>query len=430
MRLLEVGMKNYKSLRDVTFKPGDLSVLIGPNGAGKSNLCDALDFIGEIYRFGLDDAIAGRGGFERIRFRDNDISGAELSLSIQASLSAIDLKPAWKRRTDHPVPAEVLIRHELSIRGQSQDGHIDPYQIAGESISYDVRPRSTSKPKPLLSLSRLGSDQTQVSVSAFARESLPMLAELSDDRLHDLLRATISAGPTRSLASVAESLILPIVPIAATLGTITLHQLAPSPLRAHDVPRPNPRLHRDGSNVASVVAWLKTQEPRLFSTVLNTVSTVMPTLDDIDVVHTSLKGLQLSFQEAGFEHSWRAEEVSDGTLRTLGLMVALIDPNTHVVVIEEPENSLHSWAIWQFMDACREAVKTKQVILTTHSPALIDQLHPENVWIVSKHDVETAIHRLIDVDPVARDGWEAGHFTLAEYLETGLAPGSVPVLAR
>ena len=43
MRLLEVGIKNFKSLRDVTFKPGDLSVLIGPNGAGKSNICERLD---------------------------------------------------------------------------------------------------------------------------------------------------------------------------------------------------------------------------------------------------------------------------------------------------------------------------------------------------------------------------------------------------
>jgi predicted ATPase len=254
-----------------------------------------------------------------------------------------------------------------------------------------------------------------------------LLSELPDDRVRDLAQASIADGPTKSLASMVESLLLPIIPLASTLGSMTLYQLHPSPLRAPDVPRPDRRLHRDGSNLPSVVAWIKAHEPRMFRRVLNTVSTVMPTLDDIDVVNAPLNSLQLAFQESEFEHPWRAEEVSDGTLRILGLMVALVDPDTRVVVIEEPENSLHPWAIGQFMDACRELSRTKQIVLTTHSPALIDESKPEDIWIVSRRDGATHVQRLDDLDPDARRGWQDGDYRLSQYLGTGIVREAVPV---
>src|SRR5262249_12275702 len=69
VRLLEVSIQSFKSLKSVTLKPGPLSVFIGPNGAGKSNLCEALDFIGEMYRSGLDAAMLAHGGFGSVAYR-------------------------------------------------------------------------------------------------------------------------------------------------------------------------------------------------------------------------------------------------------------------------------------------------------------------------------------------------------------------------
>ena len=248
--------QEFQSLRDVTFKPGDLSVLIGPNGAGKSNLCEALDFVGEMYRFGVDDAIADRGGFERIRFRQGDASSG------------------------------------------------------------------------------------------------------------------------------------------------------------------------------AVLDWLKEHEPRAFSGALQCVQIVWPTLEEIDVVRTPHSGIQLLFREAGFDQPWSVHEVSEGTLRALGLFTAVFDPSTRVVVIEEPENSLHPWAVWRLIEVCREESEAKQFILTTHSPDLVDYVRPEEIWIVSKRDGATSVDPLDEIDPVARSGWEEGHFTLAEYIDTGLVPGSVPAVTR
>src|SRR5690242_6505548 len=101
--------------------------------------------------------------------------------------------------------------------------------------------------------------------------------------------------------------------------------------------------------------------------------------------------LRLAFQEAGFKLPWTVGEVSDGTVRTLGHLTALFDPSSSVAMIEEPENSLHPWAIGQFIEACREASKTKQIMLTTHSPVVVVQLKPDEIWVVSKPGAETKV---------------------------------------
>src|SRR4030042_702544 len=80
----EIRIKNYKSLRDVTFRPGRFSVLIGPNASGKSNFADAIDFIKEFYTWGLGKAIRIKGGLGKIAFK-NQKSYDEKEIHIEGS---------------------------------------------------------------------------------------------------------------------------------------------------------------------------------------------------------------------------------------------------------------------------------------------------------------------------------------------------------
>src|SRR6266849_6035281 len=86
MRILELGIHNYKSLRAVNMSPGPLSVLLGPNAAGKSNFCDAIDFLGEMYRWNLELAVARHGGFENICYRHTRRSKSPIELLVTATL--------------------------------------------------------------------------------------------------------------------------------------------------------------------------------------------------------------------------------------------------------------------------------------------------------------------------------------------------------
>lgn len=69
VKLKRLEIHNYKSLRNVVLEPSPLSVFVGPNASGKSNLADALDFLGEVYRWNLEGAIKKKGGYENICFR-------------------------------------------------------------------------------------------------------------------------------------------------------------------------------------------------------------------------------------------------------------------------------------------------------------------------------------------------------------------------
>lgn len=67
--LVELHAENFKSLRRVDVKLGDLNVLVGPNGAGKTNFLDLIDFLGDSVRTDLRPALDVRGGFDRVVFR-------------------------------------------------------------------------------------------------------------------------------------------------------------------------------------------------------------------------------------------------------------------------------------------------------------------------------------------------------------------------
>jgi len=68
-------------------------------------------------------------------------------------------------------------------------------------------------------------------------------------------------------------------------------------------------------------------------------------------------------------------------------------------------------------------------MLTTHSPILVDQLRPEELWVVQRPAAETKIDPLLKLDPSLREDWGQGKFTLSEYLDSGAVPDAVPSVA-
>ena len=91
--------------------------------------------------------------------------------------------------------------------------------------------------------------------------------------------------------------------------------------------------------------------------------------------------------------------MSDGTLRALGILVALFqgnrDPKKRVLLvgIEEPEIALHPAAAGVLLDALREAADKTQIIITSHSPDLLDDkdLDPESILAVEAYDGITVV---------------------------------------
>jgi predicted ATPase len=106
---------------------------------------------------------------------------------------------------------------------------------------------------------------------------------------------------------------------------------------------------------------------------------------------------------AGAAHPWKftAPAVSDGTLRALGVLLALFAPadgGYGVVAVEEPETALHPAATAVLREALRDAADRRQVLVTSHSPDLLD-------------------HEDIDADQVRAVRAEQGVTTIGELAE-------------
>lgn len=131
----------------------------------------------------------------------------------------------------------------------------------------------------------------------------------------------------------------------------------------------------------------------------------------------------LSFRQdmAGVKHPWHflAQNMSDGTLRALGVLVALFQKNVDfapsVIGIEEPETALHPAAAAALREALKRAADQTQVIVTSHSPDLLDDFDvaPEALLAVASSGGQTNIAPL---DEASRDSMREHLFSAGELL--------------
>jgi predicted ATPase len=116
----------------------------------------------------------------------------------------------------------------------------------------------------------------------------------------------------------------------------------------------------------------------------------VPTIKDRNRLRET-RELGLFLREQGIQRRLFASELSDGTLRTLAMFLPLIDPRIPLVVVEEPENSIHPWVVRTFVDACRTCSRDKQIVLTTHSPVLVSKLNPSELYVAERVNGETRV---------------------------------------
>ena len=435
MRIREIAVHNYKSLRDTIFTPSGLTVLTGPNGAGKSNFCDALDFIGQMYRWNLELAVARHGGYENICYRHSRRSKNPITVRISATFSNSESsRPFLQNERLEPFIGQTTLRHSLSFGTTSQRIEA-PFSIENELITWTAHKSQGHPQAVLMRMERREGRIISVDFTGIHRRLMEVNPEigraLSLDRPAALLAAPLPS--TQSMMSALEqqyyySMVFP--QFGVHLGAIRVYQITPDKSRDAGVPTPNPELERSGSNLPAILRVIREERPDQFAAMIQTMRYVMPSIEDVSVVVNTQKTLSLSFKEVGFGRHWTSEDVSDGTIRTLALLAAVFDPSVSVTAIEEPENSLHPWAIRHFVDACRRASTRKQIIITTHSPTLINHVKAGDVWIVSRPAAETTLQPLADLDPQAVAGWDEGSFTLSEYLDSGAVRDAVPSLAE
>lgn len=212
-------------------------------------------------------------------------------------------------------------------------------------------------------------------------------------------------------------------PVYDALSQMEFYNLNPDIIRDLQDPDIGDKLMQDGSNLASVFNKFSTETK---TNIQEYLQVIVPNLQRVNIKQFGPKEtLEFRQYDAEKEHPLRfiANNMSDGTLRALGILVALFQGDNGgqervpLVGIEEPETALHPGAVAVLLDGLRDAAHRKQVIVTTHSPDLLDDKHLDvnSILAVEAHDGDTVI---APVDEASRSVVQDRLFTAGELLRS------------
>lgn len=349
--MVRVRAKNYKSIEACDVDLGAISLLVGHNGAGKSNFVDILRFTSDSLKMSLEHAIRERGGIQEVRRRSR---GHPTHFGIRIDLA---IARGWRGSYGFQIAAKrggaFAVQHEECF--VTNQGTIEAYFT--------------------------------VSNGALRDSSEPLPSEVEPDRL--MLSIASALAPFRRTYDV--------------LANLGFYNLNLEEIRELQNPDQGELLRRDGSNLAAVVRRLRERQPKIANRIDQYLQAVVPGVRSVSARTIGPKET-IEFRQvvSGDPNPWRylAASVSDGTLRALGVLMAVFQTGTQtrhigipLVAIEEPEVAIHPGAAVKLMDALLEASQTRQLLVTTHSPDLLD--HPsirvEDVLVVEANAGNTVI---------------------------------------
>lgn len=379
MQITHVTAHNWRNFKNLDFAVADRLLIVGPNAAGKSNLLDLFRFLGDISRKGggLAAALEARGGLSRARclFARNNHKG---ELAIMVDLR--DGEDEW--------------RYELAIKGK-KGGHNHPIVVR------EIVTRNGSK-----LLSR---------------------PDANDDRDPDQLTQThleqISAN--REFR-----------PIAEYFAKVNYFHLVPQMIRYPQAGGASPRVF-GSSMIADMNATPVRTRQAWFRRIERALQSAVP----------GFETLRLEVDKAGQPHliagyrNWRRNpseqnetDFSDGTLRLIGLLWTIISSpaNGGVLLLEEPELSLNAAVVQKLASLLAMAQRgtSMQVILSTHSPELLDDegIRPGEVLVLQVTSDATVANQLSEIAEV--EAQISADLPLSEVVAELINPGDLTGLIK
>ena len=426
--LLRYRVQNFKSLGDVCFKPSRLNLLIGPNNSGKSNFSESFRFLSEVYSYGLETAVRRNGGYENIALRRLRRSKSAILFDVLIKVDYKKLKmgvdvenPMFMlgyNMGDHKSKSNiVLIEHRFSFKATGQKIKAE-FKIESEYLRmYRFVDEDESD---IFSYSRV-KDKIVESIIGDEASKSPIFDQLnSDEGFFTQLNMSSQELVSR------QGIFTFLTPLDDLVKNWIVYQLNPVESRKEGVPTPNPVLDIYGKNLPALVDWLMNHHNSKWEQVLDSMRQIIPGLINISTGYLHNKTLGLFFEEEGFGRAWNSEEVSDGTLLTLTMLSAIVDPRKTLVVLEEPENSVHPWILRAIYNFLQNLSQEKNVLITTHSHIIIDSVHPDKIWTISRKEGVSKLNRLVDLDEDIASSWKEGKVKLSEYVDSGIVESIVP----
>ena len=391
-RITELRLTSFKSYRDVALPLAPLTVLIGRNGGGKSNALDALEVLSRLARGGeIRDALDGarrdagpeRGGIEGCPTIGSD--AFELGVSIAQDAG------------------EVRLDVEIQVRPQ--------VQIVRETLTADVDGRRR------VLLETTSPDPHRADIEAKVWNNKRGRNPHYQFRATHLLTAQLPLRLGGQTA--AERHVLEAAEVAlAVLGGVFHLDPVPQLMRQY-VPEQDVLLRRNGENLSATIARLRRDDKARFAELVEVIKDLPEhEVRELEIGRGEFGEVMLALSEVkdGRPVTVPARQMSDGMLRMVAVVTALlaggpgvaIEHPTSVapsltLVLEELETGLHPTQAARVLGLVKSASAQQrfQVVLTTHSPALLNALggddHPGVLVIGRERDGRTRVTSLVDL---------------------------------
>jgi predicted ATPase len=375
-KITRLKLKRFRSIRDDSFDLSNPLFLVGKNGAGKSNVIDAFSFLSECTSQPLQSVFDKRGGIDAVRYR------------------------AGSRGQ----PGNFGLNGEFDFTG---DGG------AKGSYSFEIKAR----PNHGFEVNR----------------EIFLIPGAFFDRYEETF-LTLMPGLNPSLDP--QGLALPLLGgakefalVLKAMASIRIYSIQPAQVRELQDPEVGLSLKPDGSNVSSVLQRMAKENKGDFHRLCEILSTIVPGTTKVSPVKHGKK-ISLEFLQdwgGGKKAKFEAFAMSDGTLRALGILAAIwLKPRPALIVVEEPEATLHPHALGAILDVIRIASAETQVVVTTHSPELLDAkwIEARNLRIVQWADGMTRVLHLgqAPVEALRRHLMGPGELFRSNALEPDEAP--------
>lgn len=370
MKLLSLTARRYRSLFDETIRLRDLNLFIGTNASGKSTILDALRFLHEgVQMRDFKEPVFNRGGIIHVAWKGEEAREIDLTARVEDGSRNYE----WSVR---------LIR--------------DGYEFHVREDVFELQ--STSPPIQLLSADG-GTGWW------WSRENQRVPLQQS--------------GTACALSAASADATFPARQIAEFVRGWGFFDPSPFSLRRGLPGLESERLDPYGRNLAERLYSLYRSEQPIFQQIISATQSILGLPTELEPRESEGR-YYFAQKEPGLQHWVHQIGTSSGTLRMLALMTALFEEaGSSLVGIEEPENHVHPTALAAFAEYIMKARKRIQILVTTHSPLLLDFLNePEAVSVVQHTDQKgTCVTQERNPEAI-KQALSASGFGLGEFYET------------
>lgn len=341
--LSKFKVEHYKSLFDTEIDLEPLTVFIGPNGSGKSNICEALAVLSDflIRITDLTDDKLGKGFFAQ-----SLVAASKQNIHIESKF--------WHGNLDYL---------SFTVVSTIEKNYSKPINL---SVNFNYSQQSVSM--------------------TFLKQRITELEEAHNFK--NKLRTWI--GETY----------YPISILSESLRKIRIYDFSPFNLVNEN--QSTDGIDRTGEGIAYALADILFSNRKSFDELEERLRLLVPNIQRISLLRGKDQTFSLQLVDKYSENPIPASDISDGTLRILAFLTALYQENTpSIICFEEIENGVHPWLLHKMMELLKlvstEGITGKpvQVLITTHSPTLLNYVEPYQVRAVElDNEGKTQVHNL------------------------------------